>query len=199
MRRFFITLLASLFIAPGTEAIASDFANGFYFGASGGVADNLDVCDEIGNPSSPRPCEDSDFGWQIFAGWQFLKWVSIEGGWTDLGQSSHQDVSGTSTQSETEGLQINAVATVPVLEKIGLYFKAGAYVWDLEVSQTDILGARSEISDQGVDYVLGAGLRFPLVESLGVNIEYQRFEDVGDTKTGSFNANLLTAGLLFRF
>jgi len=88
---------------------------------------------------------------------------------------------------------------VPLLEKAGVYFKAGAFVWDVDVAQTDVLNVQQEISEKGVDYVLGIGLRYPLTETLGVGIEYQRFEDVGDSKTGTFDANLLTAGLLFRF
>ena len=75
MRRVFIALLAGLFLSTGTEAIASELANGFYIGGAGGIADDLSSCDEIGNPVSPSKCEDSDFGWQVFAGWQILKWI----------------------------------------------------------------------------------------------------------------------------
>jgi len=199
MRKVCLALLAGLLVMIGTPAGASDFANGFYVGGNGGLADNLSVCDEIGNPVSPSSCDDSDFGWQVFAGWQIVKWIGIEGGWTDLGQSSFMSAAGELTQVDTGGFQVNAVATVPLLEKAGVYFKAGAFVWDVDVAQTDVLNVQQEISEKGVDYVLGIGLRYPLTETLGVGIEYQRFEDVGDSKTGTFDANLLTAGLLFRF
>ncbi|MDP6414928.1 MAG: outer membrane beta-barrel protein, partial [Gammaproteobacteria bacterium] len=156
MKHVFFILPICLLAISSNHVIAADFANGFYFGGNGGLADNSSVCEEIGSPVSPRNCEDQGFGWQIFAGWQFFKWIGIEGGWTNLGQTSHLEVTGTTLQSETEGLQVNVVATVPGLEKIGLYFKAGAFLWDLEVSQTDNLGNRQEISDKDVDYVLGA-------------------------------------------
>jgi len=47
--------------------------------------------------------------------------------------------------------------------------------------------------------VLGAGLRYPLTDSLGIGLEFQQFRDIGNRKTGSFDANLVTAGLLFSF
>lgn len=199
MRRVFITLLAGLFLSAGTHAIASELANGFYIGGSGGLADNLSTCDEIGNPVSPSKCEDSDFGWQVFAGWQFLKWISVETGWTSLGQASSSDTTGGSAMSETDGLQINAVATAPILDKAGVYLKLGAYIWDLDVTQTDALNVQQKISDTGVDYVLGVGLRYPLTETFGLGFEYQRFQDIGTSKTGSFDSNLWTAGILLRF
>lgn len=199
MRTVLLAFLACLLIVTGGHAGASEFADGFYVGGNGGLADNLSVCDEIGNPVSPSACDDSDFGWQVFAGWQIVKWIGIEGGWTDLGQSSFMSAVGELTEVDTKGFQLNAVVTLPVLEKAGVYFKAGAFAWDVDLSQTDALDVQREVSEKGVDYVVGVGLRYPLTETLGVGIEYQRYEDVGDSSTGSFDANLLTAGLLFRF
>ncbi|HJP39321.1 MAG: outer membrane beta-barrel protein [Gammaproteobacteria bacterium] len=199
MKHILFILPICLFAVSGNPVIAADFSNGFYYGGSGGLTDNKNVCEDIGDPISPRNCEDQDFGWQLFVGWQFMKWIGIEGGWTNLGQSSFMQVNGTIIQSETEGLQGNVVVTVPWLEKAGLYFKAGAFLWDIEVSQADNLGNSQEISDKDIDYVLGAGLRYPLTDSLGIGLEFQQFRDIGNRKTGSFDANLVTAGLLFSF
>ena len=229
MRRVLLLVLAVMVGGIGNSALAVDFENGLYAGFNFGAADNLTLCDNLeaqfigtidGNTStdvfvrgdtdrrnftlaSPRNCKDNDFGLQLFAGWQFVKWFAIEGGWTDLDSTTYTDPNGTNTKSETSGWQVNAVGTLPYLEKIGLFFKVGAFLWDLDVDQNMVDGTAMSSSESGTDFVYGLGFRFPLTEKIGLSLEVQRFEDIGNSDTaaggfGDIDINLWSAGFIFR-
>lgn len=215
-------LLTGLVGGLGNQAYAVDFEDGLYYGFNFGAADNLTVCDELEgsfrggtydpneifvagdttrsnfNLTSPRDCRDSDFGLQLFAGWQLMKWLAFEGGWTDLDSTTYSDPDGTGSKLETTGWQINAVGTLPYLEKAGIFFKVGAIGWDMDVTQTMITGETTSMKEDGTDWVYGLALRYPLTDTIGVSFEFQRFQDIGNSTTGEMNINLWTAGVILR-
>jgi len=211
MRRVSIALLASLFAMYGTTATAVDFPNGMYWGFNAGIAEEQDSCSKLpvatGFEEQPG-CDDTAFGWQAFLGYQFMKWISVEGGYADLGGSDFRAVQDTFT-TDTTGWTLSGVVTAPYLEKIGLYATGGAFFWDRDVRADRAGGGSSASSDSGTDYFWGLGLRYPLTEKVGINLEVKNFVDVGSksmdvdisgTKSlGQTDFHLYTAGLLFRF
>jgi hypothetical protein len=56
-----------------------------------------------------------------------------------------------------------------------------------------------KISDTGTDTFFALGLRYPLSERIGINLEAKRFMDVGGDEIGSTDISLFSAGLLVRF
>ena len=224
MIRVLLVLLTFLVGGFSSQAFAVDFEDGLYYGFNFGAADNLTLCDELEgqfigftddgdltdiftkndtdrrnfNLNSPSKCKDTDFGLQIFAGWQLMKWLAFEGGWTDLDSTTYTDPDGTGTKVETSGWQVNAVGTLPILERAGIYFKLGAFNWDLDSKQTFVTGETTDVSTSGTDFVYGLALRYPLTDTIGVSLEVQRFEDIGNSQTGDIDINLWTAGFLLR-
>lgn len=202
MRRLSIALLGGLFAIYGSTAAAVDFPNGFYGGFNAGIAEEQDSCSKIPPPQGfdeVTGCDDTDFGWQLFVGYQFMKWISAEAGYVDLGGSEYRVVSDSFT-TEADGWTLNGVVTLPYLEKIGLYGTAGAFFWDRErkrVNSDNQSGSSS--SDTGTDYFWGLGLRYPFTEKIGINLEVKNFNDVGSSTVGKSDYRLYTAGLLFRF
>lgn len=202
MRRVSIALLISVFAMYGSAAHAVDFPNGLYWGGSGGSTDHSDGCDALSVPAgfgSATRCSDSDFGWQIFLGYQVMKWLSLEGGYAGLGGTNVTAINA-SSRSDVDGFTLNAVVTAPLLEKFGIYGTVGAFFWDADLTTGGAVNQDPiSTSDSGTDAFYGVGLRFPLTETIGMNLEAKRFIDVGSNEVGTTDINLLSAGLLFRF
>jgi len=201
MRRVSIALLASLFAMYGSSVMAVDFPNGMYWGFNGGIAEEENSCNEFPVPpgfDEFAGCDNTSFGWQVFVGYQVVKWISVEGGYVDLGGSDFRIVQD-AFSTEVDGWTLNAVVTAPYLEKIGLYATGGAFFWDGTVKVERANGGPSgSLSDNGTDYFWGLGLRYPFTDKVGINLEVKNFVDVG---TGDVKSDygLYTAGLLFRF
>jgi len=201
MRRVSIALLASLCAMYGSSAMAVDFPNGVYWGFNAGIAEEEDSCNELPAPAGfdeQAGCDNTAFGWQALLGYQLMKWVSVEGGYADLGGSNFRVVQDTFT-SDLTGWTLNAVVTAPYLEKIGLYVTGGAFFWDKDVRVDRVGGGSVSNSDSGSDYFWGLALRYPFTENIGINLEVKNFVDIGSTEIGKSDTTLYSAGLLFRY
>ncbi len=201
MRRVSIALLGGLFAMCASTALAVDFSDGLYLGVNAGLAEERDFCDQFSLPQGldePAGCDDSDFVWQLFLGYQIAKWFSVEGGYAELGGSELRQIQDTLT-TDTKGWTLNGVFTVPLLERAGVYGTLGAYFWDREVqSTTAITLAGSRQSATGTDYFWGLGVRYPFTESVGINVEVKSFDNVGNSEVGESDYFAYTIGLLMR-
>lgn len=202
MRRVSIALLSGMLAMYGSTALAVDFADGLYWGVNAGVAEDRDFCRQFPPAfqfSEVPGCDDRDFAWQIYLGYQFTKWVSAEGGYTDLGSSDIRIVQD-SYVSDVKGWNLGLAITLPYLEKIGLYGIGGAYFWDKDTLLRRVgLTVTDAASDNGTDYYYGIALRYPFSEKVGIHVELKEFRDLGSDKVGTSNHRFYTAGLAFRF
>jgi len=208
MRRLSVALLGGLFAIYTSTATAVDFSNGFYLGFNAGIAEEEDFCDDAGKiflPNLPTPgqdeisgCDDTDLGWQLYGGYQFIKWISIEGGYTNLGGSDVRLVQDT-VKSDVDGFSLGLALTAPFIEKIGLYGLIGAYRWDKEVTRQRSGGPLIKVSDTGTSEYWGLALRYPLTEKIGISLEVKNFLDIGNEEVGETDYGHYSAGLSFRF
>ena len=208
MRRLSVVLLASLFAMYASTALAVDFANGLYWGFNAGIAEEKEFCQSAGEvftPTLPAPgfdevtgCDDTSLGWQLLIGYQLIKWIGIEGGYTELGGSDVRLVQ-TAVDTDVDGWTLGVAATAPYLEKIGLYIVGGAYYWDKDVQAQTPGRQGTKQNDSGVDAYFGGALRFPLTEKIGLNMEVKKFYDIGSAKVGKTDYLHFSAGLQFRF
>ena len=208
MRRVSIALLSGLLAMSASAALAVDFPNGLYWGVNAGVAEDTNFCGRFPPAfqfSEIPGCDDKDFGWQLYAGYQLMKWLSAEGGYTDLGSSDLRVVQD-SNVSKVKGWNLGIAFTLPYLEKIGLYGVGGAYFWDKDVVlRRTGLTVSDAVSDTGTDYYYGIALRYPFTEKIGISLEFKEFRDVGSKKSGQVievgnsDHRLYTGGLTFRF
>ncbi len=157
-------MILSLGLAA-TPASAVD--TGWYGGLSFGEAD-VDV----------SGFDDSDESLKLFGGYNFNKYLALEGGFTDLGEFDLDLLPDTSV--EVDGVQFVAVGNLPIHEKFSFFSKAGAYRWDADAN---ILGI-SFGSDDGVDPTYGFGFRYhdenPYGGTLALRLEWERFDIDGD-------------------
>jgi OOP family OmpA-OmpF porin len=199
MRRIILALPISLMAIWGSQAMAVDFADGFRIGASGGVSDNQDFCLQTG---SHHTCDEKDFSWKIYGGYQFMKWIAVEGGYVDLGTAETQGPGGSlgnESRADTQALAVSAVFTAPGLQAAGFYIKLGGAWWD-QKREVATFGLPSVTSDEtGGSALAGAGFRFPFNETLGIVFEYEHYFDVGKSNVGQSDIGVFSAGLLWSF
>lgn len=149
-------------------ALAAPVANAgeLYLGAGIGQArtavDDRDINDRLaaaGLGGSGRVSDTERTGWKAYAGYQFLEFMALEGGYTSLGEMS-LDFSGVGIASAKQLAKIAPVsgdlwelalvARYPMSETWHLLARAGAAHWDMEYA----LGSDSG-NLTGTDPVLG--------------------------------------------
>lgn len=201
MRRLSIALLGGLFAMYGSTALAVDFPNGFYWGVNAGLAEEEDSCNKLPvatGLSEQAGCDNTDFAWQLYVGYQPIKWISLEGGFVDLGGSDFR-IYQTSLTTRSRGWTLGGAITLPLLERAGIYAIGGAYFWDREGIVAVVNQEPVKASDRGTDYYWGGALRYPFSEKVGISVEYKEFVDVGNSKIGTTDYAMYSAGLTFRF
>jgi hypothetical protein len=158
-----LTLIAGV-VLLSIPASAAD--NGFYLGASVGQA-QVDV-----NDFEDNDFEGEDLGFKVFAGFRFLTFVAVEGGYVDFG--APDDTSADATfEADVTGVDVFAMGMLP-LGIADLFVKAGVVDWDTQVSAS-FDGLSETFSDSGTDPAYGVGfqLRF---SSFAVRAEVEYFD-----------------------
>ena len=121
---------------------------------------------------------EDDTSLKLFGGYEFNKYLAVEGGYTDLGEFDLKGSAGASIG--VDGVQFVAVGNLPVGRKLSVFAKGGLYRWDADA---DILGVLS-LSDDGTDSTFGFGVRYrgenPYGDTLALRLEWERFDIDGD-------------------
>ena len=192
-----IILILVLCNAPAALALE------IYGGAEGSATSFTGVCNSAtNNPSFAGSCDDTGTGYKAFAGLQLLPLTAIEVGYIDFGKAQ---VSGTlggiSTSRELSGnaTYLAFVLRATFFDRLTIYGKAGADYWQTSGNLGTSLPASSQNAD-GTSYMYGVGASFRIVGPLGVILEAERYQNVGDqSTTGQANINAVSLGLVLRF
>jgi OOP family OmpA-OmpF porin len=168
--------LATLASAP---AVAGD--EGFYVGA--GLGNFALDSERIVNG---RDFDGSDIGFKVFAGYQFIPWLAIEGEYIDGGEPDDNFRNPAfpderlKTSVRVSGFVGSAVGILPIGESFNLFAKAGFIYWDGDVSgkirDEDGTLVKTSGSDDGTDFAWAVGGTWYIFENLAVRGEYQGFE-----------------------
>jgi len=183
---FFTATLVALAFA---SAPALSQESGWYAGVGLGQASHDVDC------AGTTSCDDNDTAWKIFGGYQFNKYLGVEVGYTDLGKASLSDAIST-TAFEVKGFEVLAVGTYPINQQFEIFGKAGFFRWDLDVKD-NVFGS---ISESGTDFTFGIGAKYNFSKNLGLRLEWQRYNDIGnDSTTGTSDSDFIGLGLVFKF
>lgn len=155
--------------------------------------------------------DDTDTGWKLFAGYQFNKYLALEGGYVNLGRfdatTTVTAINGTPITPTSisanikvkDGLYIDAVGTLPISDSVSVFGKLGAYSLKTELSASGG-GASASDSTRNSDLTYGVGVSYAINKDLQLRGEWERFEKVGDSnKTGQSDIDLLSLGLTYQF
>ncbi len=162
LRALLGALLAALLVTPMTAMADS----GFYLGGSYG---NASV--DAGVPGFPGSFDEDDNAYKIFLGFRFdlpSTFLSIEGGYADLGQPEVESPLGNATLDTTavELWGLGGFEAGPM----EFFAKVGYVSFDVE---SDFLGVQE--TDDGNELGWGLGIGFD-VGPLQIRGEYERFE-----------------------
>lgn len=185
------TILAAAFVVGlSTPALADD--TGFYVGGSVGWA-YMDVEPSKFVDDSPFDdfnFDDDDFGYKVFAGWQILSLLAIEGGYVDFGEVEDSTPVGR-TRVSTDAWDLFVVGNVP-LGFVDLFAKIGVVDYDTEVKlRGDSQSFNGDESGTEAAYGIGAALE---LGSFAVRGEWEYF-DASELK----DLSMFSVGLTYQF
>lgn len=174
-------------------AVPSAFAadNGFYLGGNIGSSliedrDDIDIEGEV----EEFDLDDNDFGWKAYAGYQFVPFLAVEGGYVDFGEIE-DSIGSVNIRSGLDGWSAFAVGKVPIAF-VDLFAKFGIISYDIDVDlDADDFDDRISSSGEDVAYGLGAAVN---LGKLGIRAEVERF-DISDID----DLYLLSVGATYTF
>lgn len=149
--------------------------------------------------------DDKDTAYKVFGGYQFNRNMAVEAGYFNLGKSSWTATTtpaGTlSGQIRTQGLNVDAVGTLPLTESLAAFVRAGAQhaktsgSFDSSGGVTVTDGSPHQ---RGINYKVGAGLQYAFSSALILRGEAERYR-VKDPVGNHANINVISVGLVFPF
>ena len=166
MKKLLVVLAAGLGAAAALPASAQEGSNSFYVGGSLGQAHFSNVCN-----GSAVECKDRDTLWNVFAGWQLLRYIALEAG---VGEFGHLTIDG--ANAKANAIELDAVGTLPLLAKFSLIGRVGAFHGDMK-------GEGIAQRKNGVTY--GWGAEFAPTPAVGLRLEWQRYPDMGGGPFGA--------------
>ena len=101
----------------------------------------------------------------------------------------------TTVDSYTRGLELVGTGTIPVTDEFGFIGELAGLFWSM-YSET---GTGFDWDDQGASFAVGLGFKYDVTRNVGIRFEWERFWDVGNSRTGRFDVDLFTVGGLYRF
>lgn len=149
---------------------------GFYLGGSLGYsALDFDTGGLAAAGMTTLTSDDNDWGWKLFAGYQFHRNWAVEGGYYDLGNYNASGVvTGTATPAnvslKVKGWGLMAVGILPLQQNFSLFAKLGGFWSDSSASAT--AGPFSAaVGDSNSDWLGGVGMSYNISRNLAVRAE----------------------------
>jgi hypothetical protein len=130
--------------------------------------------------------------WRLYGGYELTDWLALEAGYSDLGEV---DVGFSGPVADIEqflidanalqppsaqGIDLTAVARLPIGSHLSVYAKAGAFFWDARYDTRNVEGQFVRREDDGVDALGGIGAQLKLFERWSLVAELTRFGIAGD-------------------
>ncbi|WP_052378391.1 outer membrane beta-barrel protein [Polycyclovorans algicola] len=154
--------------------------SGLYIG--GGIGYNRFEGEDF--PTSQNQVEDLEderVSYKGIAGVTLGSLFALEGQYIQFGDFEEGAV-----EADVTGFTASALIHLPISSNFSLFGKAGALLWDREIS----INGQSAADDDGTDFTFGLGARLALSRSLGLRLDYERFT-LDDTDIDTASVNLL--------
>ena len=204
LRLLALTLIAS----PMATAQDSGWYLGANLGQSTAKIDDVRITSGLlgaGFTTTSIKDGNKDLGFKLFAGYQFNKYLALEGGFFDLGKFDFTAVTlpaGTlNGQTKLKGGNFDLVLSLPFTEKFSGFTRVGANyaeTKDTFVGTGSVNVLDPNPSASGTNVKFGFGLQYDFTKSFGMRAEAERYriDDVGGNKG---DVDLLSVGVLVRF
>lgn len=204
-----ITALALAGMALPAMAQAQD---GWYIGAGGGLAhtqiDRFEITADLNNAGyqvTDFQEDERDFGYKLFAGYQFTKNFSFEASYFDLGEFSYQATTvptGMKTgELDFRGWSLDLIGMLPMSERSSLYARVGAHN---SASSVEFVGTGAvnvinpSFRKTSMDHKLGLGYQYQMSDHFAMRLEVERYS-MDDAVGNRGDIDFLSLSLLYRF
>ena len=149
--------------------------------------------------------DESGTGAKIFGGYQFNRYLALEGGYFSLGKFGY--TAGTlpagslSGDIRVQGLNLDLVGILPLTDKFSAFARAGvihAQARDNFSSTGLVNRAASSPSKRDTSYKFGVGVEYAFTDRLAVRGEVERYR-INDAIGNKGDIDLASVGLVYRF
>ncbi len=155
-----------------------------------------------------------DTGYKLQVGYQFNRYLAIEGGYVNLGKFRYQAASTAPVVAtrdasiKIDGWNIGAIGSLPVTNSLTGFAKAGMFSYKLSFScsGTGSSCTNPDRSANGAPLYYGLGLDWNFTQSWFARAEYEVFTDVGDslnltgtTGTTKADVRMMSVGVGYKF
>lgn len=158
-------------------------ASGPYIGGNIGYntgADGDSLSTSCGTAGvSCRDLGDTEDVWSVYGGYPLSPNLAAELGYTDLIYTARAEEStdGTATsrgQQESKGVSLSLKGMYPVMDKLDVYGKLGAFFWE-----SDMRATAGSASDSGTSPTVGVGLEYAINDNFDVRAGWDRYLELG--------------------
>ncbi|MBE2262592.1 MAG: OmpA family protein [Burkholderiaceae bacterium] len=202
--------LLALTVVVSPLALAQD--SGWYAGGNVGRAtttiDDARITSGLlgaGIATTSITDRDSDTGYKVYGGYQFNRYLGVEGGFYDLGRygfTANTSPAGTlNGDIRLRGLNLDLVGTLPIAGGFSAFGRVGAAYTQArdQFSSTGIVVVTNPSpSQREANLKLGLGLQYAFNESLAMRLEAERYR-VNDAVGNRGNVDMVSLGLIYRF
>jgi len=131
-------------------------------------------------------------GWKVYTGYQFNKYLGVEGGYVNLNDMTARTGSVT-TNIDTDAWALGAVATYPLTDKFSVMGKLGAAYMLADVDTKNGTALTVRTGDDSYEPNYGVGVSYALLDNLNLRAEWERFD------RSDYDIDLMTAGVAMEF
>ena len=150
--------------------------------------------------------DEKDLAYKLFGGYQFNRYLAVEGGYFNLGQfgyTAKTTPAGTLDGTiKLQGLNLDLVGLWPFTEKFSAFGRLGMNYAQAKDNFTRTgavtLPTNANPSEKGSNYKAGLGLQYDFTRSLGMRAEAERYR-INDGVGNKGDINMLSLGLVYRF
>lgn len=150
--------------------------------------------------------KETDTAYKLQLGYQFNQYFAVEGGYVNMGEGKYSANFNGGVGKATwkvDGWNIDAVGILPVSDKFALFGKLGTFAAHTKVDASATgPGGSASGSDSANNWSThyGIGASYAFTKSVGLRVEYERFDKVGkDNSTGKSDVDLWSVGVAYKF
>ena len=201
---------ASLAVIASSTAVADD--SGWYGGAnigrSSATIDNARITSGLassGLNTTSIANRDRDTAYKIYGGYQFNKYIGLEGGYFDLGKfgftANTLPLGTLNGNTRLRGFNLDAVGTLPLSERFSALGRIGinnAQARDSFTGTGAVNVTNPNPSKRDTNYKLGVGVQYAFSDALVMRAEMERYR-VNDAIGNRGHVDVVSVGLVYSF
>lgn len=204
-----LLLVAVLGTLLGSGAAAADdsyFYGGLGLGQSRARIDVNRITSELlssGLAATDITRHEDRFAYKVFGGYQFNRYVALEGGYFNLGRVGYTATTvppGWLTGTmRTQGINLDVVGTLPLSKRLSVIARGGAQFADVNdnfYGSGAVVVLNPEPSSRKIGYKFGTGLQYEVSRSLFVRAEAERYR-INDAVGNHGDINAFSVSLIF--